>query len=376
LNQYKEPLSFIDLNAQQEKIRSELEDAVLKVMNHGQYIMGPEVREFENNLCNFTKSKHSLTCANGTDALSLVLMAWSIGPGDAVFVPSFTYIATAEAPAQLGATPIFVDVCPKTFNLDVESFKQAILDVKKMGLNPAAVIPVDLYGLPSNIDAIDEVAKDSGVKVLIDGAQSFGGLNRNRRVGSMGDATTTSFFPAKPLGCYGDGGAVFTQDDYLAEKINSLRLHGKGEYKYDNIRIGLNSRLDTLQAAILIEKLKIFPDELKLRQNVADRYTNGIKNNDITPYVPQNLNSAWAQYTLKVDKRAKFQEALNEKNIPTVIYYPIPLSLQKGYSKFPTVSLGDKNAIKLSEQVVSLPMYPYLSAEMQDKIIDAVNKII
>ena len=348
----------------------------MRVMNHGQYIMGPEVREFENNLCDFTKSKHSITCANGTDALSLVLMAWSIGPGDAVFVPSFTYIATAEAPAQLGATPFFVDVCNKTFNLDVESFKQAILDAKKMGLNPAAVIPVDLYGLPSNVDAIDVVAKDSGIKVLIDGAQSFGGLNRNRRVGSMGDATTTSFFPAKPLGCYGDGGAVFTQDDYLAEKINSIRLHGKGEYKYDNIRIGLNSRLDTLQAAILIEKLKIFSNELILRQNVADRYTKGIKNKDITPYVPENLNSAWAQYTLKVHNRTKFQEALKEKNIPTVIYYPIPLSLQKGYSKFPTVSLGDKNSIKLSGQVVSLPMYPYLSEEMQDKIIDEVNKII
>ena len=376
MSEYTASTHFIDLSAQQKLIRPKIDLAIKKVLDHGQYIMGPEVSQFENNLKEFTGSKHAFTCANGTDALSLVLMAWNIGPGDAVFVPSFTYIATAESPAQLGATPFFLDVDKNTFNMDPSSLKQAIQDCKKLGLNPSVVIPVDLFGQPADVDTISNIAHENKMKVLIDGAQSFGGMSFDRRVGSMGDATTTSFFPAKPLGCYGDGGAVFTQDDYLAEKINSLRLHGKGEYKYDNIYVGLNSRLDTMQAAILIEKLKIFSNELKLRQNVADRYTKGIKNKDITPFVPKNMNSAWAQYTLKIHNRTKFQEALKEKNIPTVIYYPIPLSLQKGYSKFPTVSLGDKNAIKLSEQVVSLPMYPYLSAEMQDKIIDEVNKII
>tara|TARA_B100001540_G_C15782315_1_gene631600 strand:+ start:104 stop:1234 length:1131 start_codon:yes stop_codon:yes gene_type:complete len=376
MNQYKEPVNFIDLSAQQKIIKPEIEKAILKVLNHGQYIMGPEVKEFENLLCNFIGVKNSISCANGTDALSLVLMAWSIGPNDAVFVPSFTYVATAEAPAQLGAVPFFVDVCRETFNISSESFKQAIIDAKAMDLNLAAVIPVDLFGLPVNLDEIKEIAENENIKILVDAAQSFGAEINNRRVGSMGDATTTSFFPAKPLGCYGDGGAVFTNDDILAEKVNSLRLHGKGDYKYDNVNIGLNSRLDTIQAAILIEKLKIFPNELKLRQLIANRYKDGINNKDVLPVVDTKSKSAWAQYTVKVKNRDGFQSTLKDLNIPTVIYYPIPLSLQKGYDKFPKVSSGTKVSESLAKEVISLPMYPYLSEENQNKIIDEVNKII
>ena len=273
MNEYSFPTQFIDLKAQQELIRDRLDIAVKKVLDHGQYIMGPEVKEFESDLKEFTGAKHALTCANGTDAISIVLMAWGVGPGDAVFVPSFTYIATAEAPAQLGATPFFVDVDVDTFNLDPVSLKQAIIDSKAIGLKPAVVMPVDLFGQPASIDEIMDIAHESGAKVLVDGAQSFGGISNNRRVGSMGDATTTSFFPAKPLGCYGDGGAIFTNNDADAELINSIRLHGKGTHKYENVRIGLNSRLDTVQAAILIQKLNIFPKELIAREQVANWYS-------------------------------------------------------------------------------------------------------
>ena len=267
-----EQISFIDLKRQQQKIRSRVDAAIKNVLDHGKYIMGPEVSIFEKNLRGFCNSKHAITCGNGTDALTMVLMAWGIGPGDAVFVPNFTYVATAEAPAQLGATPFFVDVNEDTFNMNFESFKSSISDAIYLGLNPKVVIPVDLFGRPSNFEEINQIAQSKNIKVLIDAAQSFGGNYKGKCVGSMGDATTTSFFPAKPLGCYGDGGAVFTQDKSLSKLLNSIRLHGKGEEKYDNVRVGINSRLDTLQAAILIEKLKIFREELELRQKVADFY--------------------------------------------------------------------------------------------------------
>ena len=233
MSEYTENVAFIDLAAQQSQIRDKIDAAIKRVLDHGQYIMGPEVKEFEAQLCRFTGAKHALGCANGTDALTLVLMAWQVGPGDAVFVPSFTYVATAEAPAQLGATPFFVDVNPDTFNLDVAGLQQAIDEAKAAGLNPKVVIPVDLFGQPADFDPICDVAQTAGMKVLVDGAQGFGAIYKGYRVGSLGDATTTSFFPAKPLGCYGDGGAVFTNDDELAELINSLRLHGKGNMKYD-----------------------------------------------------------------------------------------------------------------------------------------------
>jgi len=285
VSEYSAPTQFIDLAAQQNLIRSKIDLAIKKVLDHGQYIMGPEVKEFEKKLCDYTGSSYALSCANGTVALTLVLMAWGIGPGDAVFVPSFTYVATAEAPAQLGATPFFVDVCERTFNMCPQSLKQAVKDCNKMGLCPAVVIPVDLFGQPADIDPISVIAQENGLKVLIDGAQGFGGVSDGRAVGSMGDATTTSFFPAKPLGCYGDGGAIFTSNSDLAEKINSLRLHGKGSQKYDNVRVGLNSRLDTIQAAILLEKLAIFDEELELRERAAERYSLGLVGMSNLPFV-------------------------------------------------------------------------------------------
>ncbi|MDB2416018.1 DegT/DnrJ/EryC1/StrS family aminotransferase [Pseudomonadales bacterium] len=376
MSEYSEPMRFIDLVTQQKAIRPELEAAINRVLDHGVYIMGPEVKQLEQRLSEFTGARYALTCANGTDALSLVLMAWGVGPGDAVFVPAFTYVATAEAPAQLGATPFFVDVSEDSFNMDPESLKQAISDSKKLGLRPAVVIPVDLFGQPAPVDLISDVAHEEGVKVLVDGAQSFGATSNGRRVGTMGDATTTSFFPAKPLGCYGDGGAVFIDDDDDAERINSIRLHGKGSEKYDNVRVGLNSRLDTLQAAILIEKLNIFPRELELRSKVAENYEVGLSDVLRTPSLERNTTSAWAQYTLIIESRDKLQKRLKDKGTPSVVYYPIPLSKQTGYAHFPAVSTGVKTSEYLAAHVISLPMHPYLSIADQRKIIEEVKESI
>ena len=369
MSEYSAPVQFIDLKAQQSRIRAEIDTAIGAVLDHGQYIMGPEVKQFERDLQAFTGAKHALTCANGTDALTLVMMAWGVGPGDAVFVPSFTYVASAEAPAQLGATPFFVDVLEGSFNLDPASFARAIDEARQKGLTPKLVIPVDLFGQPADIDAITQIAHAASIKVLVDGAQSFGASSEGRRVGTMGDATTTSFFPAKPLGCYGDGGAVFTQDDALADLINSIRLHGKGTEKYDNVRIGVNSRLDTIQAAILIEKLKIFSEELELRNQVAAIYSEGLSAHYATPQIGEGLTSAWAQYTLIVDDRPSVQARLKEAGIPSVIYYPKSLTQQSGYKDFPIVSSGVPVSDGLPSKVLSLPMHPYLSTDSQAEII-------
>ena len=376
MNEYSEPTQFIDLAAQQKQIRLQLDRAIKKVLDHGQYIMGPEVREFEGQLREFTGAEHALSCANGTDALTLVLMAWGVSPGDAVFVPSFTYVATAEAPAQLGATPFFVDVIEDTFNIDPDSFKQAIIDCRKLGLNPSVVIAVDLFGQPADVDAIEEIAHAENIKVLVDGAQSFGATSKGRRVGSMGDATTTSFFPAKPLGCYGDGGAIFTSNHRDAEIINSIRLHGKGAQKYDNIRVGLNSRLDTFQAAILIEKLKIFPKELEMRTEVARLYGELLSRICDVPRLIEGNTSAWAQYTLKVSNRDSVQNLLKSDGIPTVVYYPIPLSKQIGYQNYPAVTTGVDSSSSLSDCVLSLPMHPYLSSKSQIQIVERLTAAI
>lgn len=376
MSEYSAPTQFIDLAAQQKLIRPQLEAAILRVLDHGQYIMGPEVKKFEAGLREFTGATHALTCANGTDALTLVLMAWGIGSGDAVFVPSFTYVATAEAPAQLGATPFFVDVCRDTFNIDPHSFKQAVIDCRKLGLNPSAVIAVDLFGQPADVDAITQIAHAEKIKVLVDGAQSFGASSSGRQVGTMGDATTTSFFPAKPLGCYGDGGAVFTQSDEDAELINSLRLHGKGAEKYDNVRVGINSRLDTIQAAILLEKIKIFPEELKSRQEVATRYNLLLSSAKIleVPELRENNTSAWAQYTVKLSKDFnQLRTRLSKAGIPTVVYYPLSLCMQKGYSKFPSVSSGTFISQALSSEVLSFPMHPYMDLDTIDTIAKIIN---
>jgi dTDP-4-amino-4,6-dideoxygalactose transaminase len=374
MSEYSAPVQFIDLKAQQNRIRDRIDAAIAAVLDHGQYIMGPEVRRFENDLKAFTGANHALSCANGTDALTLVMMAWGIGPGDAVFVPSFTYVASAETPAQLGATPFFVDVLQDSFNIDPTSFGQAIDEAKSQGLRPALVIPVDLFGQPANVDAVTDIAHSVGIKVLVDGAQSFGASSHGRCVGTMGDATTTSFFPAKPLGCYGDGGAVFTNNDELAEIINSIRLHGKGSEKYDNVRIGVNSRLDTIQAAILIEKLKIFPDELMARDKVAAAYEDGLGGKVVTPYLAEGLTSAWAQYTLIVDDRSVVQAKLKKAGVPSVVYYPKALTQQDGYSSFPVVSSGVAVSEHLTSKVLSLPMHPYLFADDQAAIIEALQQ--
>ena len=374
MNEYSSPTNFIDLKAQQETIRPEIDAAVKRVLDHGQYIMGPEVKELEFNLSKFAEVKHSLSCANGTDAITLVLMAWGIGPGDAIFVPSFTYVATAETVAQLGAVPFFVDVDMDSFNLDSDSLKQAIMDAKELNLTPKAVISVDLFGQPSEIDRIKNIATETGIKLLIDGAQSFGASSHGRKVGSMGDATTTSFFPAKPLGCYGDGGSVFTNDDELAAIIDSIRLHGKGYEKYDNVRVGLNSRLDTIQAAILIEKLKIFPKELEARDRIASRYSQNLSEILDVPFILDSCTSSWAQYTIKLEDRDGLKNFLHKNKIPTQIYYPKSLNQQDGYKLFPSVTTGLGNSNLLPKIVLSLPMHPYLGYETVDNICEKIHE--
>jgi dTDP-4-amino-4,6-dideoxygalactose transaminase len=367
-------IPFIDLAAQQARIRPGIDAAIARVLEHGQYIMGKEVTELEHQLAAFSGVKHALGCANGTDALQLALMALGIKPGDAIFVPSFTFAATAEVAPLVNATPFFVDVLPDTFNMDPESLKRSVYAARAAGLNPACVIPVDLFGLPADYDQIIPIARENGIRVVADTAQGYGANYHGRIAGSLGDIATTSFFPAKPLGCYGDGGALFTDDDDLAALIDSLRIHGKGSHKYINDRVGLNSRLDTLQAAVLIEKLAVYADEIGARQAVAQRYTNALSNRFQTPYIPEGLSSIWAQYTIKCASAAErdaLQERAKAAGVPTVIYYSIPLHRQNAYNAFPRDPAGLKVSDDLSERVVSLPMHAYLKPEIQDRIIEA-----
>lgn len=366
------PIPFIDLQAQRARLGSSIELAISRVLDHGKMILGPEVGELEAALCTFTGAAHTVTCGNGTDAITMVLMAEHIGAGDAVFVPAFTFIATAEAPAQIGATPCFVDVCDSDFNIDPESLESGVQDAKKRGLRPRAVIAVDLFGQPADYAAIQEVADRHGLLVIADAAQSFGGSADGKRVGTFGDYTTTSFFPAKPFGCYGDGGAVFTEDAGKADLLRSLRAHGKGEDRYDNVRIGLNSRLDTLQAAILLEKLAVFEDELAKRDRVAARYATALEGVLETPKLRPGRRSAWAQYTLRHPDRDMLRATLADAGIPSVIYYPIPLNRQTGYNSFPVAPDGVPVAERLSGEVLSLPMHPYLEPVVQDRIIEAL----
>ena len=374
------PIEFIDLKTQQAQIRSQIDQAIQTVLNHGIYIMGPEVKQFEADMSEFCGAKHSISCANGTDALGLGLMAKGIKPGDAIFVPSFTFAATAEVVAWMGATAVFIDSLLDTFNIDPESLKQGILLAKKLGLNPCGIIPVDLFGQPTDYEKIETIANEHNLWIMADGAQSFGAYYQGRRVGNIGDMATTSFFPAKPLGCYGDGGAIFTNDDDLAAKIKSLRVHGQGTDKYDNVRIGMNGRLDTIQAAILIEKLKIFENELDARQIVADRYTQGLKDVVQTPVLMDKTTSAWAQYTLVLPEtvnRDQLMQELKTEGIPTFVYYIKPLHLQTAYKHFPTASGGSLPVCEnLADRVLSLPMHPYLEESVQTRIIETVrNKI-
>jgi dTDP-4-amino-4,6-dideoxygalactose transaminase len=373
-------IEFIDLAAQQTRIKAKLDTAIAKVLAHGTYIMGPEVTELEKQLSAFCGAKYTLSCSNGTDALALVLMAKRVRPGDAIFCPSFTFAATAEVVAWLGAKPMFVDIDPVTFNMCAKSFEQAIAEAKKLGLKLTGVMPVDLFGQPANYDVINPIAEAHGMWVLCDAAQGFGGNYKGRKVGTIGMATATSFFPAKPLGCYGDGGAIFTDDEELYKVMESLRVHGKGEDKYDNVRIGMNGRLDTLQAAILIEKLAIFADEINERQRVANRYSAALRDVITTPTVMEGCVSAWAQYTLiakSADERAMLQNGLKAAGIPTAVYYPKPLHQQTAYKHFPTATGG---ALPVSEdlgpRVFSLPMHPYLADETIDFIAATLRGLL
>ena len=366
------PIEFIDLKAQRDQIRDKISAAIDGVVEHGNFIMGKEVAEFESLFADFTGAKFVLGCANGTDALQLVLMAEGVGPGDAVFVPAMTYVATAEVVPLLGATPMFVDVLPDTFNMDPQSLIDAIGKAREMDLDPKVVIPVDLFGQPANYSAINPIAEQHGLVVVADAAQGMGGSLHGIRAGKLAAWTTTSFFPAKPLGCYGDGGAVMTDDPARADLIRSLRVHGKGSDKYDNIRVGVNSRLDTMQAAILKEKLAIFPNELVARERIANRYSEALKNVAEVPLLADGVFSSWAQYTLKFENRDDVMAKLREAGIPSVVYFPLPMSLQKGYLDYPTATGGVPVAEALANKVLSLPMHPYLNEQTQDKIIHEV----
>ncbi|MEZ5690644.1 MAG: DegT/DnrJ/EryC1/StrS family aminotransferase [Rickettsiales bacterium] len=368
-------IDFIDLRAQQERIRDKIDVAIKRVLDGGAYIMGSEVAELEKRLADFCNAKYCLTCSSGTDALVLVLMAKGIKAGDAVFVPSFTFAASAEAVAFLGATPFFVDVLPDTFNMCPESLKKAIVSAKEQGLNAVGVMPVDLFGQAADYDKILPIAEENDLWVLCDAAQAFGGIYKGKKIGSIGLATATSFFPAKPLGCYGDGGAVFTDNEELYKILTSLRVHGKGDDKYDNVRVGMNARLDTIQAAILLEKLAIFTDELKARQKVADRYNANLSGLFATPFVAENINSAWAQYTIIADsttQRGNLQNLLKQAGVPTMVYYPKPLHQQTAYKEFPVA--GDMLPVcdNLASRVFSLPMHPYLDDDTIDHITDSL----
>lgn len=371
-------IDFIDLNAQQKRIKSEIDAGIAKVLSEGRYIMGPEVEAFEAKLANYGQAKYALGCANGTDALLLPLMAWNIGPGEAVFCPSFSYCATAEVIAHLGATPVFVDIDRETYNVDPESLKQAIADVKSQGeLTPRAIISVDLFGQSANYDLIQPIARENRLKLIADSAQAFGTTLHGKHPAAWADIATTSFYPAKPLGCYGDGGAVITDDEETLALIKSLRNHGQGVDKYDNVRIGLNSRLDTLQAAILLPKLAIFTDELAQRQQVASRYIKGLQGNVIrVPRLLGGTTSTWAQFTIEVPDPVGLAEALGKKGIPTARYYPMPIHMQTAYEHFPCASGGLPNTMACRTQVISLPMHPYLDTQTQDFIIEAVRDIL
>lgn len=372
------PIPFIDVMAQRRRLGGAVDQAVARVLAHGQFILGPEVRQFETELAKFCGARHAITCASGTDALLLALMAKGIGAGDAVFCPSFTFCATAEVVALAGATPVFVDVEADSFNIDASSLAAALPAAKDLGLVPKAVIPVDLFGLPADHDAVAAVAKAAGLFILDDAAQAFGATYKGRPLGTFGQATATSFFPAKPLGCYGDGGAVLTDDDKLAEVLLSLRVHGQGTDKYDNVRIGLTSRLDTIQAAILSEKLKIFPDEIRAREQAAQRYAQGLGDVADVPKVAPGFTSVWAQYTIRISggRRDKVAAQLKAEGIPTAIYYPIPLHRQQAYRHYPAGAGGLAVSDRLAAEVLSLPMHAYLDAATQDRIIDAVRRAL
>lgn len=391
-------MEFIDLSLQQQRIREKIESKIKTVLDHGKYIMGPEVQQLEKKLADYVGVKHTVSCASGTDALLLSLMAYNIGPGDAIFTTPFTFIATAEVVELLGATPIFVDIDPESFNIDPVSLEKAILALKSNDpsiyslpsicnekatsgyeLSAKGIITVDLFGLPADYDQINDIAKKYDLFIIEDAAQSFGGEYKENKACSFGDIACASFFPAKPLGCYGDGGMCFTDNNDLAEILRSLRIHGKGTHKYDNVRIGINGRLDTLQAAILLAKFDIFPEEILLRQEVATRYNKLLDNEScfvIPPKVPANYLSVWAQYSVLAkdsNRRQELQDRLAEAGIPTAIYYPTPLHLQTAFNPLGYKKGDFPVSEDCSARIFSLPMYPYLQERDQLKITEILT---
>jgi dTDP-4-amino-4,6-dideoxygalactose transaminase len=373
------PVPFIDIAAQRTRLGNAIDEAVSRVLAHCRFIDGPEVAELEARLAAFCGARYVVACASGTDALLMVLMAKGVGPGDAVLCPSFTFCATGEVVALVGATPVFVDVDEATFNMDPASLKRGILTAKRHGLKPVAVMPVDLFGQSADHDEIAAIAREEGLFVLDDACQAFGASYQGRRLGTFGLATATSFFPAKPLGCFGDGGAIFTDDAAFAEVLRSVRVHGQGSDKYDNVRLGLTGRLDTMQAAILIEKLKIFEDEISARNVAALRYTQALADVVTVPRLADGCSSVWAQYTIRLPRgidRDNFAAALKAKGIPTAIYYPKSMHQQTAYRDFPVADNGLPVSEALSRDVISLPMHAYLDEATQVRIIEAVRDAV
>jgi dTDP-4-amino-4,6-dideoxygalactose transaminase len=369
------PIDFIDLKAQRRHIGSAMDEAILSVVHGGRYILGPEVGQFEKELAAFCGARNALACANGTDAIALCLMAMAFRPGDAVICPSFTFAATAEVVAWLGATPVFADIDEATYNLDPAALPVALATARQLGLKPRALIAVDLFGQPADYDRIEAFCAENELVLIADSAQGFGGTYKGRTAGSIGHFATTSFFPAKPLGCYGDGGAILTDNEEMLAVMRSLHVHGQGTDKYDNARIGVNSRLDTIQAAVLLQKLKVFAAEIDQRQVVAERYSEALGDVAIVPRVADGLVSTWAQYTIRVPatRRAGFIEALKARGVPTAIYYPKPLHQQTAYRRFPVAGNGLPVSEKVCHEVVALPMHPYLDEATQGYIIETAR---
>jgi len=369
------PIPFIDLKTQYAAIKDRVDAGIKRVLEHGQYISGPEVAECEKRLADFAGAKHCLTVSSGTDALVAPLMALGIGPGDAVFLPTFTFTATAEVVVLVGARPIYVDVHPRSFNIDVAHLARQIAAVRKAGTHcPRAVISVDLFGLPADCLALNALCEAEGLMLIDDAAQSFGGALNNKRVGSLAPITATSFFPAKPLGCYGDGGAIFCDDDALHATLTSIRVHGQGRSKYEVERIGLNARFDTIQAAVILAKLDVFESELEGRARVAQRYTEALGHVVDTPEIPAGYRSAWAQYSILSDKRDAIAAALKEEGVPTAIYYPIPMHLQAAYREYGEGEGSCPISENLAKRVLSLPMHPYLDDATIERIAAAIRR--
>jgi len=372
----KMPIPFVDLQAQRRRLGDSVEEGMRRVLTHGQFVMGPEVGQLEKALSDFCGVPHVIACGNGTDALNLAMRALGIGAGDAVIVPAFSFSASVEAVLLLGATPVFCDVLADSCNIDIKSMAGAVAAAREAGLNPRAVMPVDLFGLPADYATLDAAAASLGLAIVADAAQSFGASRGNRQVGTFGNIAATSFFPSKPLGCYGDGGAIFTADAEAAALLRSLRQHGEGRDRYDTVRIGINSRLDSLQAAVLLAKLSIFAEEIELRQKVAERYSAALADVVEVPVIDRKARSVWAQYTVKVDNRNSVAAGLKAVGVPTAIYYPRSLNHQPAYRGYPTVAGGVPVAEALAQRVLSLPCHPYLDMATQDYIIDQLRAVI